>query len=156
MVLSARIRSTLFPPVPMSLVDWKTGGLTKPAAGVLASPDSATGAPENFRGEAVEKEAESFATTIAGIAVSVWTAQDEDTKPSNQDPAGLPASSLPRPHDPTTLVGIAMDKAAGLQDSSSDKTKQPMQAALWSVVLPWLRLLYTFSDTWERLAKYLP
>lgn len=156
MVLSARVGSTLFPPVPMSLVDWRTGGLSKPTAGVLASPDSATGAPENFRGEAIEKEAESFATTIAGIAVSVWTAQDQDTKPSNQDATTPPASSLPRPHDPTTLMGIAMDKAAGVQDSSSDKTKLPMQGALWSVVLPWLRLLYTISDTWERLAKYLP
>lgn len=153
MVLSERVRTRLFPPVPMSLVDWRTGGLSKPAAGVLGSPDSATGAPETFRGEAIEKEAESFATTVAGIAVSVWTAQDQDTKPSNQDPDAEPAGSLPRPQEPTTLMAIAMDKVNGVEDSSNDKTKGPMQKAIWSGVLPCLHILYAVSDTWERLAK---
>ncbi|ETN44905.1 uncharacterized protein HMPREF1541_09780 [Cyphellophora europaea CBS 101466] len=139
----------------MSLVDWRTGGLSKPAAGVLGSLDSATGAPETFRGEAIEKEAESFATALAGIAVSVWTAQDEDTKPSNQLSDPQPKDSLPRLQEPTTLMSIAMDKAYGVNDPSHDKTREPMQTALWSGVLPFLRFLYIVSDTWERLANAL-
>jgi hypothetical protein len=48
-------RGFLFPPAPIALVDSKTGGVQKPKAGVLGSYESATGAPENHKGEAVEQ-----------------------------------------------------------------------------------------------------
>ena len=50
-------REILFPPAPIALVS-KHGGVQKPKAGVLGSHDSATGAPENHKGEAVEQEGE--------------------------------------------------------------------------------------------------
>jgi hypothetical protein len=66
-------REFLFPPAPIALVDKNTGGVQKPAAGVLGSHDSATGAPENHKGEAVEKEASTFVDGIAKVAVSSAT-----------------------------------------------------------------------------------
>ena len=46
-------RSYCFPPAPIALIDTKTGGVKKPAAGVLGSDNSLTGAPEKHQGEAV-------------------------------------------------------------------------------------------------------
>lgn len=153
MVLSLRLRRALFPPVPIALVDWKTGELSKPTAGVLGSVDAATGAPETFRGEAVEKEAANFASSLAGIAVEMWTAQDQKDEPSNLEEDGQPADSLPQPHEPSNIIAMAQDKSSGVQNPAHDKTKRPMQAAMWSGMLPLLRALYSISDTWERLAK---
>ena len=65
-----RSRGILFPPAPLALVDSKSGGVQKPKSGVLASFDSATGAPENYRGEAVELEASNFVSGVASVAVS--------------------------------------------------------------------------------------
>lgn len=67
-------REYLFPPAPIALVNKSTGGVQKPVAGVLGSHDSATGAPENHKGEAVEKEASNFVDGIASVAVSSATA----------------------------------------------------------------------------------
>ena len=47
-------RGTMFPPAPLALVSSK-GGVQKPKSGTLGSTDSATGAPENHKGEAVEQ-----------------------------------------------------------------------------------------------------
>src|SRR5688572_28625678 len=47
-------REIMFPPAPIALVSSK-GGVQKPKAGTLGSTDSATGAPENHKGEAVEQ-----------------------------------------------------------------------------------------------------
>lgn len=63
-------RDILFPPAPVALVSASTGGVQKPKAGVLGSTDSATGAPENHKGEAVEQEASNFVNGIASVALS--------------------------------------------------------------------------------------
>lgn len=68
-------RHFLFPPAPLALVDKDTGGVQKPAAGVLGSHDSATGAPENHKGEAVEKEASNFVDGIASVALTSATGE---------------------------------------------------------------------------------
>lgn len=75
LILWPESRAMCFPPAPLSLIDSKTGGVQKPPAGVLASDDSLTGAPEKHKGEAVEQEAHSFVTSISsvgsGVCVSV-------------------------------------------------------------------------------------
>lgn len=68
-------RQFLFPPAPIALVNKDTGGVQKPPAGVLGSHDSATGAPENHKGEAVEKEASNFVDGIASMAVTSATGE---------------------------------------------------------------------------------
>ena len=71
LVLSPQSREICFPPAPPALIDSKTGGVQKPAAGVLASDDSVTGAPEKHKGEAVEQEAHSFVTSISSVCSGV-------------------------------------------------------------------------------------
>lgn len=71
LVLSPRARVVCFPPAPPSLIDSKTGGVQTPAAGVLASQDSVTGAPEKHKGEAVEQEAHSFVNSISSVCSGV-------------------------------------------------------------------------------------
>jgi hypothetical protein len=61
------LRPILFPPVPPSIINAKTGGLKKPPAGVMASETSVTAAPESHKGEAVELEAHSFLTSVAEV-----------------------------------------------------------------------------------------
>lgn len=64
-------RQICFPPAPPSLIDSNTGGVQKPPAGVLASDDSITGAPEKHEGEAVEQEAHRFVTSISEVCSGV-------------------------------------------------------------------------------------
>ena len=49
----------------------QTGGVQKPMAGVLASLDSMTGAPEKHPGEAVEQEAHSFVNSVCIVSTFV-------------------------------------------------------------------------------------
>lgn len=71
LVVSTQAREICFPGAPPSLIDPKTGGVQTPAAGVLASDDSVTGAPEKHKGEAVEQEAHSFVTSLSTVCSGV-------------------------------------------------------------------------------------
>lgn len=71
LVLYPPARDYCFPPAPPALIDPKTGGVQKPAAGVLASDDSMTGAPEKHQGEAVEQEAHSFVNSMSTVCSGV-------------------------------------------------------------------------------------
>ncbi|KAG7290906.1 hypothetical protein NEMBOFW57_000911 [Staphylotrichum longicolle] len=139
----------------MALTDMATGGLTKPRAGVLGATDAVTGAPENFKGEAVENEASNFVTGVVGIAVNTLTAQDPEDEPENQKGESHPTDNMPHPNEATTLFAVAKDKAAGISEPSHDKSKYPMETIMWSKMLPLLRLLHFVSDNWERVANAL-
>jgi hypothetical protein len=67
LILYPPSRNFFFPPAPPALIDSKTGGVKTPAAGVLASENSLTGAPEKNKGEAVEQEAHSFVNSISEV-----------------------------------------------------------------------------------------
>ena len=69
LVIYPPCRPLLFPPAPIALVDKDTGGVQRPQAGVLGSHDSITGAPERFKGEAVEQEASNLVAGVASVAV---------------------------------------------------------------------------------------
>lgn len=71
LIISPRARDYCFPGAPPALIDSNTGGVKKPAAGVLASDDSVTGAPEKHKGEAVEQEAHSFVSSISSVCSGV-------------------------------------------------------------------------------------
>jgi hypothetical protein len=70
LIVFPRSREICFPPAPLALIDGKSGGVKKPAAGVLGSDDSLTGAPEKHQGEAVEQEASNFVNSFTSIALS--------------------------------------------------------------------------------------
>lgn len=48
-------------------MDASTGGIKNPNAGVLGSHESLAGATEKYHGEAVEREADSFAASIGSM-----------------------------------------------------------------------------------------
>ncbi|KAH8882138.1 hypothetical protein GQ53DRAFT_885822 [Thozetella sp. PMI_491] len=134
-------RSTLFPPAPIALVSAHSGGLQKPKAGVLGSHDSATGAPENHKGEAVEQEASNFYNSIASIALTGATGKHPQAEPVVADDGDLT-------HD--------TDVAAGAHPTPShDKTKIPVETAMWTKMRPVMHGIADISDTWERFGNAL-
>ncbi|KAF2723139.1 hypothetical protein K431DRAFT_337691 [Polychaeton citri CBS 116435] len=151
-------RAIMFPPAPLALVSAKTGGLQKPKAGVLGSHDSATGASENYKGEAVEAEASNFVNSIASVALSSASGKHPQGEPpgSDDEKEGTISSSVP---DPTALaVGAsnARTSAAGGNASAKiDKTKVPMETAMWNKMRPIMHGIADVSDTWERFANAL-
>ncbi|KAH7629631.1 hypothetical protein B0T09DRAFT_343560 [Sordaria sp. MPI-SDFR-AT-0083] len=111
-------RELMFPPAPIALVDTNTGGVQKPWAGTLGSKDSATGAPENHKGEAVEQEADNLVNGLAELAVS---------SAAGKHPAG----------------------------DVHDKTKKPMELAMWAKLRPFMQVVGNIGDNCERLANAL-
>ncbi|KAJ4113241.1 hypothetical protein NW768_011518 [Fusarium equiseti] len=150
-LLSPRIRDTLFPPCPPSLVHYQGGHLIKPAAGVLGTTDSATGAPENLKGETLEREASNFATGLVALSINIFV--DKDPQHDESQRGGCKTANLPDPRSMATRITTAKDKAAGVDNPSWDKTKSPMQELMWSQMRPLMHWICRFCDIWERSAK---
>jgi hypothetical protein len=146
-------REVLFPPAPLALVSGKTGGVQKPKAGVLGSHDSATGAPENHKGEAVEQEASNFVNGIASVALSSSTGKHPQGEPDDDESS--PADSVPDPTSIAVSAANAKDVAAGGKPKEHDKTKVPMETAMWTKMRPIMHGIAEVTDTWERFAKYV-
>ncbi|KAK7943890.1 uncharacterized protein PG986_013003 [Apiospora aurea] len=148
-------RGVLFPPAPIALVDANTGGVQKPKAGVLGSHGSATGAPENHKGEAVEQEASNFFNGITAIILTSATGKhpqgDGEGSGENDRDENVP--------DPTAMaVGAADAKdiaAGGKPSPHHDKTKKPVESAMWSKMRPLMKIVGDITDTWERFANAL-
>ncbi|KAI9802475.1 MAG: hypothetical protein M1825_002860 [Sarcosagium campestre] len=147
-------RTFLFPPAPLALVDQKSGGIKKPSAGVLGSHDSVTGAPEKNQGEAVEQEAHNFVSGLGAIGLSAATGKHSENVPHQQN--STLDSSVP---DPTKLATRAADSkevtAGGKPVDAHDKTKQPVEAAMWTKARPVMHILADIADGWERFANAL-
>ena len=137
----------------LALVDHKTGGVAKPQAGVLGSTDSATGAPENSKGEALENEASNFVANMGAIALNIMTGKDPQGEAKTQE--GSITDKLPDPDSLVSTIATAKDKASGVDKPSQDKTKVPMETAMWARTKPMMHIICVISDTWERLTKYV-
>ncbi|KAF2019628.1 hypothetical protein BU24DRAFT_365220 [Aaosphaeria arxii CBS 175.79] len=148
-----RSREVMFPPAPLALVSSK-GGVQKPKSGVLGSTDSATGAPENHKGEAVEQEASNFVNGIASVALS--SATGKHPQGDAAEDADEPGSSVPDPTSIAVSAADAKDRAAGATPTKEhDKTKVPMETAMWTKMRPIMHGLADVTDTWERFANAL-
>jgi len=143
-------RAIMFPPAPLALVDGKTGGVQKPKAGVLGSHDSATGAPENHKGEAVEAEASHFVNGIASVALASASGKHPQNEPESEE--GTPADSIPDPTSVAVSASTARVKAGG---SKHDKAKVPMETAMWTKMRPIMHGVADVADTWERFGNAL-
>jgi len=131
-----------------------SGGVQKPKAGVLGSHDSATGAPENHKGEAVEAEASNFVNGIASVALSSATGKHPQNEPPSE--VDSPGSSAPDPTAIATGAANAKDKASGgIPTKEHDKTKVPMETAMWTKMRPIMHGIADVTDTWERFANAL-
>lgn len=157
LVIYPPAREYCFPPAPIALIDSKTGGIKKPAAGVLGSDNSLTGAPEKHQGEAVEQEATNFVNSFTSIAISSAAGKHPQGDPHGDEEG---ASGLEdRAPDPTDLAlgaANAKDKSSGGQPNTiHDKTKEPMSAAMWSKTRPVMHAIADISDGWERFGNAL-
>ena len=152
LIVYPQSRSILFPPAPLALVDAMTGGVQSPKAGVLGSHDSATGAPEKHRGEAVEQEAHNFVSSIGSIALSSAAGKHEQGDPDS-DPVN---ESVP---DPTRLASAGAEAKVSAQGGDPsvqhDKTKQPMEDLMWKRMRPIMHVIGDIADGWERFANAL-
>lgn len=154
LIVYPRARQILFPPAPLALVDTKSGGLQKPSAGVLGSHDSVTGAPEKHRGEAVEQEASNFVSGITSVAISSAAgkhpgdaAEDDGPADAGPDPSAIAVGAAE-----ARSVSTGAKPEAG---AKHDKTKEPMEAAMWAKMKPMMHALADVADTWERFGNAL-
>lgn len=146
-------RELLFPPAPLALVSASTGGVQKPKAGVLGSTDSATGATENHKGEAVEAEANALVNSIANVALSsVAGKHPQSDSPETEDIAGGLNEGVP---DPTALAVSASSARTTAHGKKHNKAKVPMETAIWNKMRPAMHGLADVSDTWERFGNAL-
>ncbi|CAO2647733.1 Nn.00g086550.m01.CDS01 [Neocucurbitaria sp. VM-36] len=152
LILYPRAREVMFPPAPIALVS-SSGGVQKPKAGTLGSTDSATGAPENHKGEAVEQEASNFVNGFTSIALSSATGKHPQGEPPEGDAQD---DKVP---DPTALAVTAADAKdeadGGASSKEHDKTKVPMENAMWTKMRPIMHAIADVTDTWERFANML-
>ncbi|KAF6524675.1 hypothetical protein HZS61_013174 [Fusarium oxysporum f. sp. conglutinans] len=132
-------------------VHYQGGHLIKPAAGILGTVDTATGAPESLKGETLEREASNFATGL--VALSINTFVDKDPQHDESQRGGGKTGNLPDPRSLATRIVTAKDKAAGIEKPSWDKSKSPMQELMWSQMRPLMHWVCRFCDIWERSAK---
>jgi hypothetical protein len=149
-------RTYCFPPAPLALVfSHKTGCVQKPAAGVLGSDDSLTGAPEKHQGEAVEQEASNFVNSFTSIAISSAAGKHPQGDPHDESQSKLD-SNAPDPTDIAMGASDAKEKAAGGEPNHvHDKTKEPMSAAMWSKTKPAMHGIADVADGWGRFANAL-
>lgn len=146
-------RDVLFPPAPLALVSSKTGGVQKPKAGVLGSTDSATGAPENHKGEAVEAEASNFVNSMASVALSSASGKHPANEPTAAE-EDSPHDKIPDPTAVAISASSARVKAGGANAGAhDDKSKVPMETAMWTKMRPLMHTVADLADTWERFGK---
>jgi len=154
LVVYPRSRNFLFPPAPLALIDASTGGIKNPAAGVLGSHGSLTGAPEKHHGEAVEQEARNFVSSFGAIALS--SAAGKHPGEPAQDGGSKTEAAAP---DPTSFAMQAADASASADgdDTSTkhDKAKMPVEEAMWEKARPTMHIIGDIADIWERLANAL-
>lgn len=146
-------RSYCFPTAPLALISGKTGGVQKPAAGVLGSDDSLAGAPEKHQGEAVEQEASNFVNSFTSIAISSAASKHPASDPHDEGQSKL-ESNAPDP-DIAMNASDAKEKAAGEPNAVHDKTKEPISAAMWSKTRPIMHAIANVADGWERFGNAL-
>lgn len=150
-------RQILFPPAPIALIDAQTGGVQSPKAGVLGSHDSVTGAPEKHKGEAVEQEASNLVSGVASVALSSAAGRHDQGAPGDDHVASKKLDK--NAPDPTKMAGSLADAASsasgGQPEASQDKTKQPMEQAIWTKMRPAMHVVGDIADGWERFGNAL-
>ena len=158
-ICSREIRDTLFPPVPLALVDISKGSLTKPQAHQLGTFNTLTGAPEKHEGEAVEQEAANFADNIRHLitrSIGMHEGNEEGGDPLE--------GKIPKPVRNAVRKVQAEGQAAGHVQEETDPVQKPMEEMLWEKVKPekidpilksFPHVLGDIADNYERCAKYV-
>ncbi|KAJ5760536.1 hypothetical protein N7520_007692 [Penicillium odoratum] len=152
LIVFPRCRELLFPPAPLALVDKSTGGVQKPMAGVLGSHDSITGAPQNFKGQAAEKEASNLVSSVATVAVGSALGKNDQAIPEGAPMEG----SIPDAMDVVATSADAQSAANGETAADShDKTRQPMKQSVMDGANMSMQVINDITDTYEKFGNAL-
>ncbi|KAJ7627080.1 hypothetical protein FB45DRAFT_979639 [Roridomyces roridus] len=151
LILYPPSRTILFPPAPLALIDPVSGGVQKPRAGILGSTDTATGSPEQHKGEAAEAEAAHFVTSLASVAIA---------SPSSNPPQSDVIQGDKIIPDPSDIISEARNaqtksEAGNPAKGVHDKAKAPMEEAVWTQLRPIFHAVGAVTDTYERIANAL-
>ncbi|ATY65355.1 hypothetical protein A9K55_001236 [Cordyceps militaris] len=120
-----------------------------PPAGVVATDDTLTGAPEKVAGEAVEQEAHSFVNTLGSVALSTTIggpASDDD------DDVGT------APGADKLVQNVSEAKATAAEGdarTARNETRQPAAKMVWQRARPFMHAVTDLVDTWERFGNAL-
>lgn len=156
---SVRVRNALFPPVPLALVNTRTGELQKPQSGQLGTTNTITGAPEKAPGEAREEEAANFVNNIRHIISHALSTHDNMASDGNPFQGQVP-KSLQSAIKSVRAAGAA--PAHTTENTGKDMTQKPMEELLWSQARPKIidpmvknfpHVVGEVVDYWERFAK---
>jgi hypothetical protein len=150
-----RARKIMFPHAPLALVDRRTGGVQSPPAGVLGSTDSYTGAPEQYKGMAVEQEASNLISGVASVAIASAAGKHDQSSPDDNGGSKQLDGNVPDPTNVASAAAVATSSATGGTPAHADKTKQPMEEAVWAKMRPAMHALGDLADGWERFANAL-
>lgn len=149
-------RPWMFPPAPIAVVDTSTGGTKKPMAGQLGSDDSMTGASEEFKGEAAEKEASNLVASMASLAVGGVAGKHEQGT-VEEDRSSEDKDMEERAPDPEEIVSKAADARNAVHGEgpadTHDSTRQPIKQTVLHTANQSMRVLCDITDTYERFGK---
>ncbi|KAK1144456.1 hypothetical protein N8T08_005328 [Aspergillus melleus] len=145
LIMFPGLRPLMFPPVPTSQVDPNTGDVR--STGEPGSRDSITGAPEKYKGEAAEQEANNFVNSIANVAIESATGKyGQAVKEDTTEPA---------PEPEIIDAGMVAPDAQGETGPTEDKTKQPMKKKVGKATDQIMRVISDVTDVYERFANVL-
>ncbi|TFK49827.1 hypothetical protein OE88DRAFT_1632450 [Heliocybe sulcata] len=154
LIMFPQSRPLLFPPAPLAAVSASSGTLQQPRSGQLDSKDSLTGAPETYKGEAVEHEASNLITGLAGLAAG--TAIGKAPEESRADRKAAKGIAVPDVGDVIAGAGDAKEVASGKKPREGhDKTKEPVNQAVWEKARPVMRGVAGVADVWEMFGNAL-
>jgi len=118
----------------MAIIDPLTGNLQKPKAGMLGSINSMTGAPEQYPGEAVEREASDFVSGIATIGLSSSLGkQPQETDGGVAVVGEGGTTTLPDSSEMAAELADAKADAQGTGEESHEGSRRFVEDAMWQV-----------------------
>lgn len=91
-------------------------------------------------------------SSFAQITLSAAAGQHPEN--DLQDKEGVIDTNVP---DPTKLASGAVEAKKSTADGTPiehDKTKQPVEEAMWNQLRPIMHIIGDIADGWERFAKY--
>ncbi|KAJ3905533.1 hypothetical protein F5879DRAFT_950167 [Lentinula edodes] len=165
LVMVPSSRTVLFPPAPLAAIDTSTGGVKKPLAGQLGSKDSITGAQEQFRGEAAEKEADHFVTGLSTIAVSVAVGKEGQgagsSSPAEETNSTGEIVDAKVPNIVDIEGAVDAQRAASTADkpmkgdTGSKQAATSVQQTMWDNLGTLMSALIMIMDIWEMTGNAL-
>jgi len=73
-----------------------------------------------------------------------------------QEEEGVIDTTVPHPSHIASSAIEAKKTVNGRPGGEHDRTKEPMEEAMWKQLRPILHIIWNIADGWERFEKYFP